>query len=246
VTVYVVGYGGYIGKTLYEYLSNKEYEVKGIGRGTPYPMGFKFSDVIINCAARGWKDGDEDPTEIVASNIALPIALDRRSNGALMIHLSSGIELVQPGGSFYAKTKSVASDYLRGKAHILYLYTVFGGKHVQMSRFMTSMIKACAKGEKFTIRTPLHTRDFVHIDHLMVLIESLMKDRHYRTMHVGTGKPVSFIDAYRRLVGIAGREFANVDIDGTDLSSFMYYSPEKTVADTLTYDMKREWELANA
>ena len=162
-----------------------------------------------------------------------------------MIHLSSGIELIQPG-HFYAKTKGVASDFLRGKAHVLYLYTVWGGKYIQMNRFMNAMITACAKGEPFTLYTPMHTRDFVHIDHLMILIESLLSDRHYKTMHVGTGKAVSFISAYQKLVGIAGKEFDNVTIDGSDLSSFMYHSPEHTIPDTLIQDMKREWEIANA
>jgi len=246
MTVYVVGCNGYIGRTLFEYLQEREYDVKGIGRGTTFPTEFNAKDVIVNCAARGWKDGDEDPVGIVESNIVLPMRLYERSNGATMIHMSSGIERVLPGGSFYAKTKRVTSDFLRGKAHILYLYTVFGGKHVQMKRFMNTMITACAKDKPFTIYTPMHTRDFVHVDRLIAMIESLLNDRNFRTIHVGTGRPVSFIEAYRKLVEITGKEFDNVSIDSSDLSNFMYYSPDKTVPDTLAYDMSREWDIACA
>ena len=78
MTVYVVGYGGYIGRSVYEYLQERLYDVKGIGRGTPYPMGFKHSDVVVNCAARGWKSGDEDTADTVESNIMLPMRLHER------------------------------------------------------------------------------------------------------------------------------------------------------------------------
>ena len=244
MTVYIVGYRGYIGRTLYEHLKEREYDVRGIGAGTPMPMGFKFSDVIVNCACRGWKDGDEDPADVVESNIMLPMRLQKLRNGAVMIHLSSGIELIQPG-HFYAKTKGVASDYLRNKAHVLYLYTIFGGKYIQMNRFMNTMITACAKNEPFTIHTPMHTRDFVHIDHLVNMIESLLNDRTYKTIHVGTGRAVSFIEAYRLLVGVVGHEFDNVDIDTSDLSMFNYCSPQKTAPLTLAKDMQGEWEVAN-
>ena len=152
----------------------------------------------------------------------------------------------QPGGSFYAKTKGVASDFLRGKAHVLYLYTIWGGKHVQMKRFMNTMITACAKNEPFTVQTPMHTRDFVHIDYLMALIESLLTDRKYKTIHVGTGKPVSFLSAFRLLTEITGEKFDNVEIDTSDLSGFLYCSPEKTVPNTLAVDMAREWNVARA
>lgn len=245
MTVYVVGHSGYIGSNLYEYLQEREYDVKGIGRGTPFPMGFTYRDVIINCATRGWKCGDEDAADTVESNIMLPMRLHERRNGAVMIHLSSGIELIQ-SGHFYAKTKGVTSEYLRGKAHVLYLYTIFGGKNIQMKRFMSTMMRACAKNEPFNLETPLHTRDFVHIDHLMRLIESLLLDRSYKTIHVGSGKAVSFIEAYRKLVDVAGREFDNVNIDGSNLSSFMYCSPERTIPDTLLVDMRREWEITLA
>ena len=244
MTIYVVGCNGYIGRSLTEYLENQQYNVRGIGRGTPMPRSFKFSDVIINCACRGWKDGDEDPSDVIESNIILPLLLDKKRNGAVMIHLSSGIELLQPE-HFYAKTKGVATQYLTGKAHILYLYTIFGGKNVQMSRFMSSLMNACAKDKPYTIETPYHTRDFVHIDRLMELIESLLYERKYKTMHVGSGRPVAFIDAYRMLEAIAGREFENVKINSTDKTSFLYYSPQKTLPDTLYEDMKKEWEIEN-
>lgn len=241
MTVWVVGCNGYIGRSLMEYLEEREYDVRGIGRGTHLPQSFKYSDAIVNCACRGWKDGDEDPMEVVESNILLPMELDRRCNGSVMIHLSSGIELVQPD-HFYAKTKGVASEMFRNRAHVLYLYTIWGGKHVQMTRFMSSLMSACAKNEPYTLVTPNHTRDFVHIDKLCALIESRLYDRDWRSTHVGTGRAVSFLEALGMLEAVAGREFPNVKLDSSDLSTFLYRSPEKTVGDTLLEDMKREWE----
>jgi nucleoside-diphosphate-sugar epimerase len=208
-------------------------------------MGFTYRDVVINCAAKGWKDGDEDPVEVAESNVLLPMELERRRNGAVMIHLSSGIELVQPG-HFYAATKAVASQMLKGRAHVLYLYTIFGGKHIQMKRFMSSLITACAKDEPYYIETPYHTRDFVHIDRLLALIESLLEDREYKTMHVGSGRPTAMVDAYRMLEHIADKRFPNVTVNAADRTSFLYYSPEKTLPDTLYEDVKREWVIANA
>jgi nucleoside-diphosphate-sugar epimerase len=245
MTVYIVGHGGYIGKSLMEYLQDREYPVRGIGRGTSMPMGFTYRDTVVNCACRGWKDGDEDPLDIVDSNVVLPMNLEKRRNGAVMIHLSSGIELLQPE-HFYAATKAVASQMLQGRAHVLYLYTIFGGKHVQMKRFMSSMMQACARGEPYTIETPYHTRDFVHIDRLLTLIESLLFDREYKTMHVGAGKPTAMIDALRMLQGIAGNTFDNVTVSNECRTSFLYYSRQKTLPDTLREDMAKEWAIVNA
>ena len=245
MTVYIVGCNGYIGRSVKEYLEEREYPVKGIGRGNALPMGFNYRDVVINCAAKGWKDGDEDPIEVADTNVVLPMELEKRRNGAVMIHLSSGIELVQPG-HFYAATKAVASQMLKGRAHVLYLYTIFGGKHVQMKRFMSSLMQACAKDEPYCLETPYHTRDFIHIDRLLTLIESLIYDREYKTLHVGSGRPTAMVDAYRMLREIAGKRFPNVTVNAADRTSFIYYSPEETLPDTLYEDMAKEWAIVNA
>lgn len=244
MTIWVVGCNGYIGRSMVEYFEEREYDVRGIHRGSNLPVAFKYSDVIINAACKGWKDGDEDPTEVVESNILLPMELDKRRNGSVMIHLSSGIELVQHD-HFYAMTKGVASRMLKDKAHVLYLYTVWGGKHVQMTRFMSSLMKACAKNEPYVVTSPYHTRDFVHIDKLCALVESRIYDRDYRDTHIGTGRAVAFYEVVNALEEIAGGQFPNLRIDDSDQSIFLYNSPERTVADTLVEDMRKEWEIAS-
>lgn len=245
MTVYVVGYGGYIGKSLFEYLKARDYRVRGIGRGTPLPMGFEYSDVIVNCACRGWKDGDEDPFEVAESNIVLPMLLNKRRNGAVMIHLSSGIEEVQPRHP-YSMTKGVASWMMSGIAHVLYLYAVWGGKHVQMTRYMSSLMKACAENKPYTIVTPNHTRDFVHIDTLCALIESLLSDRYYRILQVGSGRAISFLTAFESLKRVTDRQFPNVRVDASDSSEMLYRALHPCLADTFESDIAKEWKAINA
>lgn len=243
--VYIVGYGGYIGKSLTEYFTERDYEVKCIGRGTPFPPGFNYRDVIINCACAGWKDGDTDPMEVAKSNIVLPMELHRRRNGAVLIHLSSGIEEVQPRHP-YAMTKGVASWLMSGVAHVLYLYTIWGGRHVQMTRYMSSLMKACVDGTPYTISTPNHTRDFVHIDTLCPLIEELMYDRDYRILQVGSGRPIALIEAFDTLRRVAGKDFSNVSVDWSDSSEMLYRALHPCLADTFEADVRKEWAVLNA
>ncbi len=243
--IYIVGYGGYIGKSLYEYLSEREYPVRGIGRGTPLPMGFTYRDTVINCACRGWKDGDEDPFEIAESNIVLPMLLNKRRNGAVMIHLSSGIEEVQPRHP-YAMTKGVASWMMAGIAHVLFLYTVWGGKHVQMTRYMSSLFEACKENKPYTITTPNHTRDFVHIDTLCALIEELLNDRDYKIRQVGSGRAISLLTAFERLKEVTGRQFPNVRVDYTDDTEMLYRALHPCLPDTFEADLAKEWKAINA
>ena len=244
--IYVIGHRGYIGRSLYEYLENKGYDVRGIGRGHELQMGFKHTDVVVNCACAGWMDGTEDDKRgIIESNIILPMRLHDRSNGAVLIHLSSGIEDVQPL-HFYSRTKGVASELLKGKAHVLYLYAVYGNQYCQPSRFMGSLMRACKDGTPYTIHTPMHTRDFVHIDTLLELIEGLLEDREFKTLHVGSGVPVRFVDALAHLESIAGKVFPNISVDMEEQSHFRYCAPEPCLQYTLREDMKKEWERLNA
>lgn len=245
MSVYITGYKGYIGASLAEYLAEREYDVRGIGRGHRLPTTFGYRDVIVNCACSGWKDGDEDPVDLVESNIVLPLEIDKRRNGAVMIHMSSGIEDLQPLHP-YARTKGVATHMLRNKAHVLRLYAVFGGKHVQMTRFMSSLMQACKDHAPYVIRTPNHTRDFVHIDRLMNLVENLMENRAYSTLDVGCGRPISFLEAFETLKKVSGRNFQNVEIDGSDDSEMMYRAMDPCLPDTFEADVAKEWRAIHA
>lgn len=240
----MVGKSGYIGRSILEYLDGNGYEVKGIGRSDTLPDAFSSDDCIINCACAGWRDGLDtagDFEEIVDSNTLLPIRLHKRRNGAAMIHLASGSER-RGMDHIYPDTKRIASNYLYGKAHVLFLFTVFGGKYAQKDRFMQSLMRACRDGTPYTIITPNHSRDFVHIDKLISVVESLLENKDYKTVQVGSGVPTTFWMALEHLRDITGRDLSNVKVDYSDDSVYRYCADSPYLNDTLYDDMSLEWK----
>jgi nucleoside-diphosphate-sugar epimerase len=170
--------------------------------------------------------------------------LHKRLGRAVMIHFSSGIELVL-NDTVYSRTKAVASEYLIGGAHVLYLYAVYGGPYAQPSRFLPSLMKAVKSGTPYTIVTPNHTRDFVHIDRVCGVVESLMDDKDFKTLQLGSGRATSFIEA-AELVGRISCDLSMLSINTDDLSRVFYAATNPALRDTLFEDLQAEWERMNA
>jgi nucleoside-diphosphate-sugar epimerase len=181
--VCVVGERGYIGSNLVQYLQRKEYRISD-----DWDV-----DCIVNCAQHGAKPGQDDLEKMVWSNILLPIECVKK---AKLIHISSSSEIFQPD-TLYSRTKSLATDYLRGKATLVYIYTAFGGASQHEHMFMTQLLKAKKEGKMFQVETPYATRDFVHIKRICEGIEKLLHEP-IQEVHFGHGKA-------RRMFSVAKR-----------------------------------------
>ena len=235
----IIGSKGYIGSNLLTHFANG-YDTYGIGRFDKWPE-FTSKDTIINCAASGWAPGRDNVWEAVVDNVLLVKRIMDVRNGANLIQFCSGFESARPTHP-YSRTKGIASDLLRGSAHLVYLYTVFGGHSQQMWRFIPSLLDACATGKPYTITTPYTSRDFVHIRHLFNLVERLITHRNYGETQLGTGNARRLIDVYSILVGSVGKSFPNVSVNIDDKTAFDYRADNPAVDDTFPEDLKREWE----
>jgi nucleoside-diphosphate-sugar epimerase len=120
---------------------------------------------------------------MVWSNILLPMECVKK---AKLIHLSSSSEIFQPNTP-YSRTKSLATDYLRGKATLVYIYTAYGGINQHEHMFMTQLLKAKKEHKMFQVETPYATRDFVHIKRICEGIEKLIHEP-IQEVHFGHGK----------------------------------------------------------
>ena len=179
--LYVIGKNGYIASNLINYLQSKGHEVEGIGRNEhPIPWG----ETVINCASYGNLPTQENIGSMVASNFYLPQMLIRKRSN--LIHLSSSSEIFQPNTP-YSRTKSLATDYLRGKATLVYIYTAYGGINQHEHMFMTQLLKAKKEHKMFQVETPYATRDFVHIKRICEGIEKLIHEP-IQEVHFGHGK----------------------------------------------------------
>jgi len=139
----------------------------------------------------------------------LPMEIERQRNGANLIHFASGFELIPTMmTSPYALTKRIASEMLEGKAHIVYLYTIFGGNYEPGFRFVGSLVRAAVNGLPYTCTAPFSTRDFVHIDHLLDLVGKLVTTKDYRSVQLGTGNARTLAQVVGTLEGIMGHSLS--------------------------------------
>ena len=188
--VCIVGERGYIGSNLTRYLLSKGHEVSDKQTGE--------IDCIINCAGYGTKPGQDDLQNMIYTNSIFPIQM-QKFNYKHMIHLASSSEIFQPH-SYYSRTKSLATDYLRGKATLIYIYTAYGGINQHEHMFMTQLLKAKKEHKMFQVETPYATRDFVHIKRICEGIEKLIHEP-IQEVHFGHGKARRMVDVARMVMG---------------------------------------------
>ena len=235
--IYIVGKSGYLGSSLMDYFGD---EAVGIGRADAIP-DFTSSDTLVNCTGYGWNPGQEDVTEAVATNILLPMQLDVIRNGANLIHFASGMQRERPD-LLYSLTKNVATRYLQGKAHIIILYTVYGGKHDPPWRFMGTFLRAAKHGKPYVITTPETTRDFVHIDRLCQTVDELIHDKNYRCIDFGCGKARRLMDVYWHIVDRFNLDLPNVHFQYPKSTPITYCAEKPYLPDYFEEDIAKEWE----
>ena len=236
--IYIIGYG-YLGSSLAEYFSDRGYDMQVLGRNH-WPSRFKEDDTIINCAASGYRRGDHGLVGTVRDNFHLPVKLDEIRNGANMIHFSSWTEECACNHP-YAWSKALATEYLKGKAHICMTCSVWGGKYESPEKFMGTFLNACAKNEKYIVYHPFRRRDFVHIDQFAYAVEELTKHKDYKKRYFATGKLRSFWYVANKLSSMAEIEFPNL-IFADDISANYDWHPiDPIFEDTFDDDLKREW-----
>lgn len=198
--IYVIGKNGYIASNLIPYLLDKGHEVTGIGNEKYYLfVNDQNKDVVINCASYGVNPGQDSLMSMVESNFYVPYKIQDLNTRSKFIHLSSSSEIFQPHTA-YARTKSLASDYLRGKATLCYIYTAWGGVRQHEHTFMTALLKAKRTNQKFTVSTPYATRDFVHVKRICEGIERLLSEP-VQEVHFGHGKARKMIDVAMSVLG---------------------------------------------
>lgn len=238
--IYIVGKNGYIGKTLVDHFGTK---CRGIGRGDRWAE-FCREDTIINCASAGWPERMQNPLDVIESNILMPLTLHAQANGATLIQFGSGIEFsANESDSLYAATKHVSSVALQGKAHVVYLYTVWGGKHEPEYRFMRRLFDAARGGEEFHIENPHITRELTHIRHLIPFIEGLVGDKSPKTIHFAAGRDLHLYEMARSLSDVSGWRGCRFDFSADHKTAKRYRCVgEPSLKDTFEEDVKFEWE----
>jgi nucleoside-diphosphate-sugar epimerase len=241
MAVYVIGKSGYIGRSLMDYLADIDLEPIGIGRSDPLPE-FTKDDTIINAACAGWRPEQRDDwRDTITSNVLLPMEIERKRNGANLIHFSTGAESIpEMLSSGYVLTKRIASEMLAGKAHIIYLYTIWGGQYEPSYRFMSSIIKAAITGEPYTVTSPFVTRDFVHIDRLTPLIGRLIGTKDYDTIQFGTGNARTLAQVIGTMDAIVPRLDVSMQYVGADYFPYCADVPFLT-RDTFAEDLRKEY-----
>jgi nucleoside-diphosphate-sugar epimerase len=136
----------------------------------------------------------------------------------------------------------VATRLLRGKAHIVYLYTIYGGKYDPPWRFMGTFLRAVRDYRPYKITTPFTTRDFVHIDRLCELAKELCSTKDYKTVDFGSGRARSLIEVFDNMRDLAEKPLDNVEFCWPGESEYDYCASEPYLKDTFAQDLKREWE----
>ena len=235
--IYVIGPRGYLGASLMDHFGD---EAVGVGRADLWPW-LTPSDTIVNCTGYGWTPGQEDVGEAIETNINLTVSLDRASNGATQIFFASGMQREKPG-HLYSLTKNVATRYLQGKAHIITLYTIYGGKHDPPWRFMGTFLRAAKYGTPYVITTPETTRDFVHIDRLLNTVSKLATDKNYRSIDFGCGKARRLMDVYWHIVDRFDLDLPNVKFQYPKSTPITYCAEKPYLPDYFDDDIKKEWE----
>ena len=166
--IYVIGSNGYIGSNLMREFPN----AIGITRDTKWPE-FNEDDVVINCASYFWRGKDINyVSDVESTNVAIPNRL--RQANALVIQLSST--------AAHAFNKDIVwimkhhgDLLLRGKAHTIYLPTVYGGINQHKHMFMTALLDHIQIGAPITLECPKDTRDIVHISVLIKTIKQIIQ-----------------------------------------------------------------------
>lgn len=236
---YIIGKSGYLGRSLLDYFGK---EAEGIGRSDLWPK-FTDRDCIVNCTGYGWNPGQEDVGEAIDTNINLTVSLERARNGANYVFFASGMQRERPE-HLYSLTKNVACRYLEGKAHILILYTIYGGKWDPPWRFMGTFLRAAKFGKPYVITTPHTTRDFVYIDRLCNTVADLSFDRRYRTIDFGCGKARSLMDVYNHVMlnfPDACLDYVKFQYPKTKPKTYCAERPH--LPDYFNEDMEKTWGL---
>jgi len=165
--IYVIGSNGYIGSNLMREFPS----AIGITRDTTWPE-FNEDDVVINCASFNPKTMGYDICEIVSTNAWIPKQFI--DTPAMMIQLTSiATKIDRDNDVWYWKSKG--DEYLRGKAHLLILPTIYGGINQHKHMFMTALLDHIQIGAPLTLECPKETRDIVHISVLIKTIKQIIQ-----------------------------------------------------------------------
>lgn len=235
MTVWVCGAGGYVGSNLLRLYG----ECQAVPRGEfPAPRAY---DAVINLSCYGHRPGDDDIDTMVRVNTMYPIKLyESLPKNVVMVHACSSSERDDPGTQ-YAKTKSVASKFLYGKATLAYIYTVFGGINEPNHRFMRNLIEKARHGGSMVVEQPNSMRDFIHVDRVCEGLMRLTKENPpLLEAHLGGGK-ASFLDVIANIaVKMSGGKL--FVIIGKGRGKMLYPAPNPYVTSDLLDDLRREIE----
>ena len=165
--IYIIGSNGYIGSNLMREFPS----AIGITRDTKWPE-FREDDVVINCASYFWRDKVLDLSRLYNTNYGIPSVLSKTN--AFIIHLTSTAAHAFNKDIVWSEKKR-GDDLLRGKAHIIYLPTVYGGINQHKHMFMTALLDHIQIGAPLTLECPKDTRDIVHISVLIKTIKQIIQ-----------------------------------------------------------------------
>lgn len=221
--VCVVGERGYIGSNLVKHLLMRRHTVT-------HRQEEHGIDCIVNCAGYGVRPGQDSIELMIENNINLPIRMSKFGYKR-MIQLCSSSEIFDPSTA-YARTKSLASDYLRGKATLVYIYTAWGGLTQHEHTFMAALLKAKRDGTLFHLSTPYATRDFVHIKHICRGIEELI-DKPIGDYHFSSGHARTMLE----VATIASMPYTFKDIGR---NKYYFHSANPYFPDTFEEDLQEE------
>jgi len=176
--ILITGVDGYIGKALYDYLSNK-YNVLGINRGkcnlrdcreVERVFANKKFDAVIHTAAQGGSRLEKDAVEDLYDNLQMFLnLLKHRGKYGRFIHFGSGAQFVH--NDFYALSKKIISSIMQ-ELDVFYNIIIYGlFDHNELpTRFIKSSVRKALKQDDIIIHKN-KKMDFFHMEDLKVLVD---------------------------------------------------------------------------
>jgi nucleoside-diphosphate-sugar epimerase len=234
--VLLIGGAGYLGGELTRGLEDGEHEVVVASRSGSDPavditdaqsivaaLGNIRPDVVLNLAAAGvdaTRREHDALRAMIGVNAVGPSLLAREisrvDSGVRLIHFASSREAlegpVDEGRSTYSVTKSCGTAIMaeaigagRLSGMILRLHSVYGGSQPN-TRFIASVIDAALQGERFMVREPHASLDFVHVDDVVRAVRSAIgcTPADNRALDIGTGVSTCVMATARAIYAAVG------------------------------------------
>lgn len=175
---------------------------------------------IIHCATN-YGRGNESPLDILDANLTLPLKLLQMGAGAGVKSFINTDTVLDKRVSNYSLSKRHFRDWLQTCADRMTCVNMalehFYGPDDNSSKFVTWIIHSLIKGvPEMQLTKGEQKRDFIYIDDvvdafILILADSLSRDKGFFHYEIGTGRLVPIADFVRTIKAIVGNTATVLD-----------------------------------